>query len=186
MTQLGERRVGHTIAPSVRIRPYEIGDADQVDAMSAMLSQRSLYDRFFAGTPWLPPQYLAALARVDHDDREALLAFSGDVVVGVAEYVRDRNSPDRADLAVLVADSWQRRGVGRRMVTKLAGLAASRGIAHFKADALLTNRSALAAIASLWPDARSYRDGTASCFTLPVSVFSAGMTAAPDAREDIA
>jgi GNAT superfamily N-acetyltransferase len=156
--------------PPIWIRPYESADADRVRAMSARLSRRSLYERFFSGMPSLPPMYLAALARVDHHDREALLALTGDAVIGTAEYVRDHAAPDHADLAVLVADDWQQRGLARRLVTALAVLAASRGIAIFKADVLLNNRSALAAIAGGWPQARPQRDGTTAHFELPISV----------------
>jgi GNAT superfamily N-acetyltransferase len=152
----------------VLIRPYESADGELVEAMSARLSKHSLYERFFAGTPALPRMYLAALAKADHHDREVLLAVSAGAVIGIAEYARDKDAPDRADLAVLVADDWQRRGIGRRLVTTLARLAVDRGIAAFAADTLVTNRSALAAIAALWPGARADRDGTTAGFTLPV------------------
>jgi GNAT superfamily N-acetyltransferase len=155
-------------AATVLIRPYESADGELVDAMSARLSKHSLYERFFAGTPSLPSRYLAVLAKADHHDREVLLAVSAGAVIGIAEYARDRTAPDRADLAVLVADDWQRRGIGRRLVTELACLAADRGIAAFAADTLATNRPALAAIARLWPGARADRDGTTVGFSLPV------------------
>jgi GNAT superfamily N-acetyltransferase len=156
---------------AVRIRPYDPHgevDAERVRAMSAWISSRSLYERFFSGTPRLPEPYLRALTMVDHHDREALLALSGDTVVGIAEYVRNRRAPERADLAVLVADGWQRRGIARGLVTQLGRLAADRGIADFTADALQSNRPALAAIASVWPGARASREGTTATFTLPV------------------
>ncbi len=171
MTLLDQRPIaanGKGTAPSVRIRPYESADGELIEAMSARLSKRSLYERFFAGTPTLPPRYLAALAKTDHDDREVVLAVYSDAVIGIAEYVRDKDAPARADLAVLVADDWQRRGIGRRLVTALGELADRRGIADFSADALMTNRSALSAISSIWPAARAERDGTTVRFTLPV------------------
>jgi GNAT superfamily N-acetyltransferase len=189
MTLLDEPPIaGLGAAPAMRIRPYESADGELVEAMSARLSKQSLYERFFAGTPTLPPRYLAALARTDHYDREVLLAVTGtartgtavtggavtgtasggDEVVGIAEYVRAKDEPGRADLAVLVADDWHRRGIGRGLVTVLAGLAAGRGIVCFGADALTNNRAALAAIAGLWPGARAERDGATASFTLPV------------------
>jgi GNAT superfamily N-acetyltransferase len=191
MTLLDERpgaANGRGTAPPVRIRPYESADGELVGAMSARLSKHSLYERFFAGTPALPPRYLAALSRTDHFDREVLLAFGGEpavaeavagesagggsaggeLIIGIAEYARDKDVPCRADLAVLVADGWQRRGIGRGLVTALAGLAGGRGITDFSADALTSNRSALAAITSIWPGARAERDGTTARFTLPV------------------
>ena len=192
MTLLDQRPIavgGQGAAPPrVRIRPYESADGGLVAALSARLSKDSLYERFFTGTPELPPRYVAALTWTDHYDREVLLALSrgdigdfgdigggdiddfggGDIVVGIAEYVRDAHTPDRADLAVLVADAWHRRGMARRLIGALAVLAAGRGIAYFGADALVTNHSALAAIARLWPAARAVRDGTTARFTLPV------------------
>jgi GNAT superfamily N-acetyltransferase len=154
--------------PWVHIRPYESADADRVRAMSAQLSGRSLYERFFAGTPRLPEAYLSALAKADHYDREVLLALSGDAVIGIAEYIRAKTAPERADLAVLVVDDWQRRGVARRLVMELSVLAARRGIIAYSADALTSNRPALGAIASVWPGAESVREGTVANFTLPV------------------
>src|SRR5918992_923985 len=133
---------GQGAAATVLIRPYESADGELVEAMSARLSKHSLYERFFAGTPSLPPKYLATLGKADHHDREVLLAVNAGAVIGIAEYARDRDAPDLADLAVLVADDWQRRGIGRRLVTALACLAADRGIAAFAADTLVTNRSA--------------------------------------------
>lgn len=198
MTLLDERPTTGEAAPRarVRIRPYESADGELVRAMSARLSSGSLYQRFFAGTPALPPKFLDALAKTDHHDREVLLALGpgppgsgtwrgdasgGDVVIGIAEYVRDARVPDRADLAVLVADAWHRRGVGRRLVTELAARAGRNGIAHFGADVLVTNRSALAAIAGLWPAARGARDGTTAGFTLPVrALLSPAATACRD------
>jgi GNAT superfamily N-acetyltransferase len=157
-----------TAAPAPLIRPYESADGELVKAMSARLSKHSLYERFFAGTPSLPRMYLAALEKADHYDREVLLAVSAGAIIGIAEYVRDKDAPDRADLAVLVADDWQRRGIGRRLVTALACLAADRGVAVLAAETLMSNRSALAAIAAIWPGARADRDGTTAGFTLPV------------------
>jgi GNAT superfamily N-acetyltransferase len=174
MTLLYERPTTSTgqgiAAAPMLIRPYESadGDGERVEAMSARLSEHSLYGRFFAGTPKLPPMYLAALEKADHHDREVLLAVSAGAVIGIAEYVRAADAPDRADLAVLVADDWQRRGIGRRLVTALACLAADRGITTFAADALTSNRSALAAIAALWPGARADRADATAAFALPV------------------
>jgi GNAT superfamily N-acetyltransferase len=171
MTLLDDRSTiadGQGTVSSVLIRPYESADGASVEAMSARLSKHSLYERFFAGTPGLPPKYLAVLAKTDHHDREVLLAISAGAVIGIAEYVRAKDAPRRADLAVLVADDWQRRGIGRRLVIALACLAADRGIADFTADTLVTNRSAVAAITALWPAARADRDGTTAAFSLPV------------------
>lgn len=133
------------------------------------LSPRSLHQRFFSGTPYLPGYYLRRLDQVDHDRMEALVAVAGAEIVGVAEYVRDQACPDRADLAVMVADAWQRQGVGRTLVTALADLAFVRGIHELHADVLAGNRSANAAVHSGWPGVPGRRaDGGTIAYLLPL------------------
>ncbi|MCO5970409.1 GNAT family N-acetyltransferase [Actinoallomurus sp. WRP6H-15] len=137
--------------PVVGVRPYEDGDREGVLGMR--LSTLSLYRRFFAGTPRIPAFYAETLSRVDHWDRDALVAVAGTEIAGIAEYTRDATLPGLADLAVMVADPWQRRGVGRRLVTGLTRLARARGIGELRADVLVDNHAARAAIGGLWPHA---------------------------------
>lgn len=157
-----------TVLDDVRIRPYGVTDRERVRRMSDRLSAASLYTRFFSGTPRLPDHYLRLLEGLDHWDREALVALDGDEILGVAEYVRDTARGRRADLAVLVADPWQRRGLGRVLVGCLSELAGRRGITEFDADVVLTNRQALMFVRSGWPAARSSRDGGSAHFRLPL------------------
>lgn len=170
MTQLADRpRHDLELPRPIEVRAYEPADADLVCAMSARLSRQSLYTRFFAGTPRLPSLYVRTLNRVDHWDREALLALANQEIIGVAEYVRDAATPARADLAVLVVDAWQRRGVGRLLVGALTDLAGRRGISELNADVLAVNTAALAAIHRIWPGTLPVQaaEGTAT-FLLPV------------------
>ena len=106
MKQLNVRSVAHIAAPTpedVRIRPYGVTDHDRLVRMSDRLSGSSLYTRFFSGTPRIPDYYVAAMDRLDHWDRDALVALVGGEMVGIAEYVRDVRDPSRAEIAVLVA-----------------------------------------------------------------------------------
>ncbi|MBW8481979.1 GNAT family N-acetyltransferase [Actinomadura parmotrematis] len=155
----------------VRIRPYGSGDAARLRAMSAAVSGESLYTRFFGGTPAIPESYVRALAGLDHWDREALAALVDGDMVGIAEYFRDGADPARAECAVLVADPWQRHGLGGLLVRLLAGLAERRGIAAFDATVIIDNRGALGAIRSGWPAAaRASLDGNAARYRLPLPV----------------
>ncbi|MEW2357438.1 GNAT family N-acetyltransferase [Spirillospora sp. NPDC029432] len=159
---------GLILLTDVRFRPYGIGDGDRLRRMSGRLSRKSLYTRFFAGTPRIPDTYAAQLAALDHWDREAMVALLDGEMIGLAHYVRDRARPCRADLAVLVADPWQRHGLGRRLVAYLAALAQRRGITGFDADVILENREAMLAIRQTWPAARPRtRDGAAH-YDLPL------------------
>lgn len=152
----------------VRIRPYGIADAGRLRRMSAALSTHSLFSRFFTGTPEIPELYVRALHALDHWNHEALVALHDDDMVGIAEYVRDRREPHRAELAVLVADPWQRQGLARLLVTFLAQAAEWRGITEFDAGVLPGNRGALSAVRSGWPQARPRHVDGAAQFRLPL------------------
>ena len=167
VTQLMREEATTGLGGSVGVRPYSSEDAIAVGAMR--LSPRSLYERFFSGTPRLPVHYARMLDRVDHHDREALVALDGSEVIGVAEYVRDEDAPALADLAVMVADARQRQGVGRTLVTAVADLAWTRGIRLLRADVLAGNAGANAAVRSGWPDAPAIRgDGGTLGYLLPL------------------
>lgn len=149
----------------VIVRAYRHDDVDLIRALSDHLSPWSLYHRFFIGTPHIPPSYLHSLRSVDHWDREVLIALGEDVHPGalaVAEYVRDAGTSEIADLGVLVADAWQRRGLAGPLIEALGEIALSRGITHFAADVLPGNEAARAAIRRYRPGSPSTRatDGT--------------------------
>ncbi|MEU8802472.1 GNAT family N-acetyltransferase [Spirillospora sp. NPDC048819] len=154
----------------VRIRPYGVTDHDRVHRMSDRLSAASLYARFFSGTPRIPDHYVGLLDALDHWDREAVVALDGDEIIGITEYVRDAKQPWRADLAVLVADPWKRRGLGSVLVGCLARLAERRGITEFDADVILTNRDAVHFVRHGWPAVRPTSQGGSAHFRLPLPV----------------
>ncbi|WP_157431792.1 GNAT family N-acetyltransferase [Actinomadura hibisca] len=170
MEQLAASRGSRPTLADLRVRPFGPADADRLRRMSALLSRGSLYTRFFTGTPRIPEPYVSALHGLDHWDREALVALLDGELVGVAEYVRDRDRPCRAEVAALVADPWQRHGLGGLLVACLVPLAQRRGITEFGAEVIYENRPALSAIRRYWPAvAPADADGAAS-FRLPLPI----------------
>lgn len=137
-----------------------------VAAMSESLSARSLAERFFAGTPRIPRELLKQLAAIDHDRIEAVIAVIDGTVIGLAQYARLTETS--AELAVLVADAWQRNGVARMLVTTLAELAAARGITCFEAGVLPDNAAARLAIAGTWPGATPVDEDDCLTYLLPI------------------
>ena len=71
--------------------------------------------------------------------------------VGVARYVRDRERPDAAEVAVTVIDDWQGRGVGTLLLETLSGRARAEGITTFTALMLATNREMMELFEQLDP-----------------------------------
>ena len=66
----------------------------------------------------------------------------GETLIGVARYVRDKND-ESAEFALVVADSWQGRGIGRQLLAKLIDAARRRGVKHLYGEILAINRPML-------------------------------------------
>jgi acetyltransferase len=65
-----------------------------------------------------------------------------EVLIGVARYVLDADGRS-CEFAIVIADAWQGRGIGRRMMVKLIAVARGRGLARIFGDVLATNRPML-------------------------------------------
>lgn len=138
---------------TVVVRPIAPPDAARLRRMFERLSPETVYRRFFSPVVRPSPRALIHLATVDHDRREALVALSGDEIVGVARYDRQPGG-DAAEIAVTIEDAWQHRGLGSRLARRLAARAARRGIAELSAAMLGDNRPALGLLRRLAPDSQ--------------------------------
>ena len=131
--------------PSVHLRRIRPDDKDRLVAGLGRLSKRSVYQRFLAPKPRLTTSELRYLTEVDFADHYALVAVLAQhpaVVVAVGRWVRDADHPDRAEVAVVVADDLQGRGVGTALGGALAAAARERGVDRFTALMLPTNTAA--------------------------------------------
>jgi RimJ/RimL family protein N-acetyltransferase len=134
---------------TIDVRPIEAGDKDSIVAGFESLSPESRYRRFFSPLERLSARDLAYLTEVDHRDHEALIAHSetGEPL-GVARYVRGDDS-QRAEVAVVVVDHWQGRGVATALLSRLADHARAEGIRVFTAMTMPDNRDAIGLMRSL-------------------------------------
>src|SRR5215470_17270746 len=123
---------------TVLLRPIMPADADALVALHSRLSPRALYLRFFGPYPKIPPSDLQRFTTVDHHNRVALVAVLGDDLLAVARY--ERISDDSAEVAFIVRDDHQGRGLGSIMLEHLAAAAGERGIRRFVAEVLAENR----------------------------------------------
>jgi acetyltransferase len=130
----------------VRLRPIRPDDAPRLEELYARLSQQSAYQRFFTVMQRLPPDWARFLAAVDHQRRFALVAEEvaapPPTLVGVARY---EPLPDNetVELAVVVQDSWQGKGLGTLLLRELLRAAERNGIHRFRAYVLADNRRML-------------------------------------------
>jgi GNAT superfamily N-acetyltransferase len=138
--------------PELRLRRIAPEDKDALVAGLGRLSDRSVYQRFLSPKPRLSSSELRYLTEVDFVDHYALVAVLArrpDVLVAVGRWVRDHERPWEADVAIVVADDLQGRGVGRTLGSRLADAAVERGIRRFTATMLAENRAAHRLFASI-------------------------------------
>jgi acetyltransferase len=131
--------------PEILLRRITPEDKDALVAGLGHLSERSVYQRFLAPKPRLTSSELRYLTEVDFVDHYALvatLARSPQVVVGVGRWVRSTESPADAEIAIVVADDLQGRGVGTQLGRALTEAARARGIERFTASMLPSNQAA--------------------------------------------
>jgi acetyltransferase len=80
-----------------------------------------------------------ALAQTLVEGHAVWVAFDGDLLIGEARFVRDRADPERAELAMAVADGWQGRGLGTALLAKLVVEARRVGVRVLLADVMCDN-----------------------------------------------
>jgi len=134
----------------VRLRPIRPDDAPRLTELYDRLSQDTRYQRFFTVMRRLPPDWAHFLANVDYDRRLALvledLAAPTTTLIGVARYEpTDAGVPE---IALVVEDRWQRRGLGTLLLAELFRAAADNGITQLRAWVLADNRRMLHLLAT--------------------------------------
>lgn len=83
----------------------------------------------------------------------------GHPVIADARYVHEDDHPERAEFALAVADDWQGRGLGRRLIAHLAAHASQHGVRRLHGDILADNRRMLALMRDLGARMASHPDG---------------------------
>jgi GNAT superfamily N-acetyltransferase len=148
----------------------EPSDRESLRRLFYRLSPETLYRRFLS--PIARPEQTRPdrLLDLDHWDREAIVAVDGGEIVGVARYVRKPGS-DEAEMAVVVADAWQRQGIATRMLAALAEQASAAGVQRFTMMMLADNRPILRLLRRADPSARlAYSAGVYET-TVPVAAW---------------
>ncbi|MCP2354057.1 acyl-CoA synthetase (NDP forming)/GNAT superfamily N-acetyltransferase [Nonomuraea thailandensis] len=122
---------------TAHVRPIRPADADRLRSFYSRLSDESIYFRFFGPRPRLSDREVERFTNVDYVGRVALIATIGAEMVAVIRY--DRTGPGEAEVAFLVEDAHQGRGVASVLLEHLAATARERGIERFVADVLPAN-----------------------------------------------
>jgi acetate---CoA ligase (ADP-forming) len=127
---------------TVRIRPIRVHDSEKVLQLYERLSPESMYLRFFSPVPAEMARRTERLTQVDQDEHVVIVAELGDDLVAMARY--DRQSPgDTAEVAFVVDDDHQSRGLGTLLLEHLAAIGRDQGIRRFVATTLPQNHRML-------------------------------------------
>ncbi|GAA2584672.1 GNAT family N-acetyltransferase [Actinomadura fulvescens] len=125
---------------TAHLRPVRSDDAELLRAFYARLSPESIYYRFFSPRPQLTEREIEHFTTVDYDRRVALIATIGDSMVAVVRYDQLPDRPGTAEVAFLVEDAHQGRGLGAVLLEHIAAAARERGLHRFVASVLPDNR----------------------------------------------
>ncbi|MGE0557950.1 MAG: GNAT family N-acetyltransferase [Burkholderiales bacterium] len=136
----------------VTLRPIRPEDAEIEQAFVRGLSAESRRFRFMDTLRELTPMMLVRFTQIDYDREMAFIATvqrdGRESEIGVCRYV---TNPDgqTCEFAIVIADDWQYRGLGRRMMTQLIEVARSRGLGAMIGHVLSSNNGMLALCESL-------------------------------------
>lgn len=126
----------------VSLRPIRPADAPLLQAGLLELSERTRYLRFHAPRKEFSPEELRYLTDVDGEKHFALAAFTVRTprMVAVARFVRSSAAAAAAEIALVVADALQGKGLGQLLLSRLREAALERDVTRFTGTMLEENR----------------------------------------------
>lgn len=141
------------------LRPIRPEDATLLQEFVRGLSDESRYMRFVSMLRELTPRMLARYTRIDYDREVALVAtvqipnpenrgLLRERIVGFAHYLRNADAQG-AEYALVIADDWQRRGLGGELMHSLFQVARQQGLRYIEGLVLASNRAMIALMTSL-------------------------------------
>jgi acyl-CoA hydrolase/RimJ/RimL family protein N-acetyltransferase len=124
----------------VRVRAARQTDESKVHALLYALSPESVYQRYFTARQVHPRSEVLAVLDTDPRSSCALVAerLEDSSLLGVARYDLDQTSR-MGELGIVVAEGWQKRGVGTALVRRLVDVGKRNGVKGLRADVLASN-----------------------------------------------
>ncbi|MEU5412802.1 bifunctional acetate--CoA ligase family protein/GNAT family N-acetyltransferase [Streptomyces clavifer] len=153
---------------TARIRPITTDDADRLVSFYEQVSDESKYYRFFAPYPRLSAKDVHRFTHHDYVDRVGLAVTIGGEFIATVRYdrINEQGRPasapaDEAEVAFLVQDAHQGRGVASALLEHIAAVARERGIRRFAAEVLPANNKMIKVFRDAgYTQHRSFEDGS--------------------------
>ncbi len=126
------------------VRPVHPTDEPRVRELFHSLSEHSLYTRFMSRMKWVSRRQMREFVYIDHRNEVSIVATvpepGGEEIVAMGGYYLDPHA-NRAEVAFVVRDEWQHRGIGSFLMRHLATVARRNGISGFTAEVLEENKA---------------------------------------------
>jgi acetyltransferase len=126
----------------VTLRPMRPEDAELVKSFVRDMSEQSRYFRFMEAVRELSPSMLSRFTQIDYDREMALVATVEDggkeLQIGVSRYAINPDGKS-CEFALAVADAWQGRGIGHKLMNRLMEIARDYGLEVIEGDVLAKN-----------------------------------------------
>jgi len=127
-------------------RPVKPTDEAALSEMLYSLSTSSVRKRFFTHTQTFPHKDVQRLTNLDYKNELAIVGVvpgpSGEYIVAIAQYFLDPKTQS-AEVAFIVQDEWQAKGMGAFLLSYITRIATQRGIKSFYATVLRENKAML-------------------------------------------
>jgi len=127
----------------ITLRPVRISDEPLLKDFFYSLSDQSIYRRFISARTDMPHERLQEFVVIDYTREMVILAVTGEpgqeTVIGVGQYGIDEQT-HTAEVALVVRDDFQNKGVGTELLNYLTYLAKRQGLLGFTAEVLVGNQ----------------------------------------------
>jgi acyl-CoA hydrolase/RimJ/RimL family protein N-acetyltransferase len=153
----------------VHFRPVHPTDEPLLRDLFYQISRQSIYYRFMSHMRWVPSKQIQDFVYIDHRTEVAIVGTlpvaGGEEIIALGGYYLDPTT-NRAEVAFVVQDAWQDRGIGSFMLRNLATIAKRNGISGLTADVLPENKAMQAVFFNSDLKVKSKLEDGAYSFTL--------------------
>jgi acyl-CoA hydrolase len=156
-------------ATQVFFRSVHLTDEPKVKELMYSLSEKSVYTRFMSNMRWVSKKQVQDFVYIDHRDEIEIVGClpesDGDKIIAMGGYYLNPKT-NRAEVAFVVQDEWQQKGIGSFLFKYLGMIARMNGIAGFTAEVLVQNAAMQAVFNSSGLKTTTKRENNVVCFTM--------------------
>jgi acetyltransferase len=150
----------------IELRPIRPQDREIEANFVRNLSPSAKYFRFMETLRELTPEMLERFTKIDYARELALIALAKvggkEVEIAVARYVMNPDG-ESCEFAIVVADAWQGKGIGTRLMTLLLESARARGLRIMEGDVLAENTAMVTMVKNLGFTVEHFADDGSVC-----------------------